>query len=55
MRKKHQALFAKFSETFKHDTAQKWEAMVKAREADSKKPNPYEEPVNSMFHTRLFI
>jgi hypothetical protein len=49
MRAKHQELFAKFSETFKPETIRKWEATVKAWEADSEKPNPYEEPVNSTF------
>ena len=46
MREKHQDLFAKFYETFKPETIAKWEAAVKAWEADSTKPNPYEEPVN---------
>jgi hypothetical protein len=46
MREKHQDLFAKFSETFKPETIAKWEAAVKAWEADSTKPNPYKEPVN---------
>jgi hypothetical protein len=55
MRKKHQDLFAKFSDTFKPETVQKWEAMVKAWEADSTKPNPYEEPLNSMFCPQLSI
>jgi hypothetical protein len=50
MRAKHQDLFTKFSETFKPETVQKWEAAVKHWEVDSNKPNPYEEPVNSMFY-----
>ena len=47
MYRKHQDLFVKFSATFKPETILKWEAMVKAWEADLTKPNPYEEPVNS--------
>jgi hypothetical protein len=46
MRRKHQDLFTKFSETFKPDTITKWEAMVKAWEVDLTKLNPYVELVN---------
>ncbi|KIM92176.1 hypothetical protein PILCRDRAFT_83447 [Piloderma croceum F 1598] len=53
MHKKHQDLFTKFSKIFKLNTVQKWEAIVKAWEADFKKPNPYEEPVNTTMECQI--
>ena len=50
MKGKHQELFAKFTATFKPETVSKWETMVKVWEIDNRKPNPYAEPINSMYY-----
>lgn len=49
MRVKHQELFAKFSATFKPETVEKWEKLVREWEQDDTKANPYVEPVNSTY------
>jgi hypothetical protein len=49
MRTKHQAIFVKFSATFKPETVSVWEEMVKAWELDPTQPNPFEEPVNGQY------
>jgi hypothetical protein len=49
MRSKHQELFTKFSATFKPETVEKWEKLVREWEQDDTKANPYAEPVNSTY------
>jgi hypothetical protein len=44
MHAKHQALFAQLTTRFPPDVISKWEATVKAWEANPSKRNPYEEP-----------
>jgi hypothetical protein len=43
-------LFTQFSATFSAETVNKWEKMVTAWDANSKAPNPYQEPENGMFY-----
>jgi hypothetical protein len=43
MRAKHQALFAKTTARFAPHIVEKWEQMVLAWEADSSKPNPFDD------------
>jgi hypothetical protein len=49
MKLKHQELFVTFSATFKPETVEKWEKLVREWEQDNTKVNPYAEPVNSMY------
>jgi hypothetical protein len=46
MKGKHREIFAKFNATFKSETVEKWERMVREWEQDNEKPNPYAEHVN---------
>ena len=50
MKARHQELFARFTATFKPETVSMWETMVKVWEVDNQKPNPYAEPINSMYY-----
>lgn len=49
MRDKHRNIFRQFSATFREDTVQKWQKMVKEWNDDHSQPNPYAEPQCGMF------
>jgi hypothetical protein len=53
MRAKHQDIFAKFSATFKPETIERWENMVKEWELNKNKPNLFAEPINSPLRRRF--
>jgi len=49
MSAKQSDIFSQLSATFSSETIHKWEALVANWNTDSKAPNPYHEPKNSMW------